>query len=293
MAFQLAWVQALSGDTPIEYSAALDRAAVLGSMFSREGVHDLRGGHLKVTQRTAGPNMQVEVAIGRAAVFGDDISDQGTYIITNTTPAFVTIPAAPGSGVRIHRIIARVRDRSANGAWAANTYNWIPDIVADTGAGLQPEPPSAITLAYVTVATGATSVVNSMIEDRRKRNSVGTAEVTGAMGALYTGFSASDSTRPLRWQVNPDGWVQLSGWCRWNTTNASVAPGEQRTFGGTPLDDPAVKPPGIRDFPGTSVFGAIHYAVYPTGTLYFRLQQGVTLVSPGSWFSFDGCFYKL
>lgn len=287
-----AWMQATPGDTDVEYSASADRAAVLGAMFSREGVFDPRGGQMAVTQRAAGANFTVDVAAGRAAILGDDISDQGTYVVTNTTTYSVTIPAPPASGTRTHRIIARVRDHSADASWAANTYDWRPDIVPDTGTGLQPEPDSAITLATVAVPAGAGSVTNAMITDLRQRATVGSTAIDGSFGALYEGFIAADPTRPLRWSVNPDGWVQLSGWCRWNLGNTVVPAGEQRTMGGTPLNDPAIKPPGIRDFPGATVFGAVHYAVFPTGTLYFRLQSAVTLTT-AAWFSFDGCFYRI
>jgi len=288
-----AWMQAVTGDPDIPFSAADDRAAVLAAMFSREGVFDLRGGHLKVTQRAAGANMTVDVAPGRAAIQGDDLSDQGTYVVTNTTPYSLAVPAPPASGSRTHRVVAQVRDRSANANYAAGTYDWVPMLLADTGTGLKDEPPSAITLATVTVPSGAGSIVNSMIDDTpRKRASVGTAAVDGLFGALYAGFIASDTTRPLRWSVNPDGWVQLSGWVRWNEQNTFVQAGEQRTMGGTPLNDPAVKPPGIRDFPGTSVFGCVHYAVFPNGTIYFRFPNAITLTT-ASWFSFDGCFYRI
>ena len=285
-----AWMQAVTGDADIAYTAADDRAAVLGAMFSREGVYDLRGGDLKVTQRSAGANMTVEVAPGRAAIMGDDLSDQGTYVVTNTTPASVAVPAAPASGTRTHRVIARIRDKSADAAW--NVYDWTLELLADTGTGLRDEPDSAITLATVSVPAGTGSITNARIADVRKRASVGTAAVDGLWGALYTGFTASDSTRPLRWSVNPDGWVQLSGWVRWNMANTVVPAGEQRTMGGTPLNDPDVKPPGIRDFPGATVFGGTHYAVYPNGTLYFRFPHAVTLTT-ASWFSFDGCFYRI
>lgn len=287
-----AFMQAVSGDTDVSYSAQDFRASVLGAMFSREGVYDLRGGHLKVSQRLAGANMTVEVASGRAAIQGDDASDQGMYAVTNTTAYSLAVPAPPASGSRTHRIVAQLRDRSANASYAPNTYDWRPELLADTGTGLKVEPPSAITLATVTVPSGAGSITTTMISDARKRASVGTAAVDGLWGALYTGFIASDATRPLRWSVNPDGWVQLSGWVRWNLGNTVVPAGEQRTMGGTPLNDPAVKPPGIRDFPGASVFGCPHYAVFPNGTLYFRFPGQVTLTT-SSWFSFDGCFYRI
>lgn len=287
-----ALMQAVSGDTAISYSAQDFRATLLSAMFSREGVYDLRGGHLKVTQRALGANMTVDIATGRAAIQGDDLSDQGMYAVTNTTTYNLAVPAPPASGTRTHRVVAQLRDRLANASYAPNTYDWLPMLLADTGTGVPAEPPSAITLATIAVPAGAGSITTAMISDARKRASVGTAAVDGLFGALYEGFIASDATRPLRWSVNPDGWVQLSGWVRWNLGNTVVPAGEQRTMGGTPLNDPAVKPPGIRDFPGASVFGACHYAVFSTGTLYFRFPGSVTLTT-SSWFSFDGCFYRI
>jgi hypothetical protein len=286
-------LQPVSGDTAIPYSAQDFRATLLSAMFSREGVYDLRGGHLKVAQRALGANMTVEVAAGRAAIQGDDASDQGMYAVTNTTAYSLAVPAPPGSGSRTHRVVAQLRDRSANAAYAANTYDWLPMLLPDTGTGVPAEPASAITLSTVTVPAGAGSIVNSMISDARKRASVGTAAVDGLMGAFYSGYSPNDATRPCRWSVNPDGWVQLSGFLRWVEIPTTVPAGEQRTMGGTPLADPAVKPPGIRDFVGASIFGPVHYAVYPDGRIYHRFQQAVTYQTNGSWFSFDGCFYRI
>ena len=202
-----------------------------------------------------------------------------------------TAIGAPASGTRTHRVIARIKDKKHNGIWTV--YDWAIEVLQDTGSGIPALPNSAISLALVTIAAGQTSITNGNIADDRVPWSVGTKAIEGAFGALYAGFSASDASRPLRWSVNPDGWVQLSGWVRWNESNAVVPAGEQRTMGGTPLNDPAIKPPGIRDFPGASVFGPVHYAVYPTGTIYFRFQNSVTLTNPGTWFSFDGCFYRL
>ena len=285
-------MQAVTGDPDITYPASEFRASLMGAMFSREGVYDLRGGHLKVTQRSAGANMTVEVAPGRAAIQGDDTSDQGIYVVANTTPYSVAVPAAPASGSRTHRVIARIRDKSANASW--NVYDWVPELLADTGTGLRAEPPSAITLATVTVPAGAGSITNAMISDApRKRASVGTAAIDGAMGAFYEGFSANDATRPVRWSVNPDGWVQLSGFLRWVEINATYAAWTQQTMGGTPLNDPAIKPPGIRDFVGASSEGPVHYAVFPDGRIHFRYPYSITLRTNNSWFSFDGCFYRI
>lgn len=285
-----AWMQAASGDSsPVEYTAQADRL-VLQAMFSREGVLDLLGGGLKVVQRAEGANMTVDIQAGGAAIRGDDTSDQGTYQCTATTKENRSIPAAPGSGTRRHRVVARVRDKLANAG--LSDLDWVIEVLPDPGTGTPVQPDSAITLAYVNVAAAQVSVQTANIEDARSQASVGTPAMVGAWGAINSAWQASDATRPLRWEVNADGWVMLSGWVRWTGGNSPVPAGEQRTFAGTPFADPLVKPKGIRDFCGATIFGPMHYAVFPSGALYFRPQGAITNVF-GSWYSFDGCFYRL
>lgn len=285
-------LQPVTGDTTIQYSARELRSGLLGALYSREGVWDLRGGHLKVTQRGQGANMTVDVAPGRAAVFGDDASDQGAYSVNSTTTLNLSIPAPSSSSSRTHRIILRVRDRSENGSWAANTYDAVLQVQADTSAATA-LPPTAIALATVTTPANASSVTTAMIGDLRDRSSVGTAAVDGSMGAFYSGFAANDATRPCRWSVNPDGWVQLSGFLRWVDPDSTYGAWVQQTMGGTPLNDPAIRPPGIRDFCAATSWGPTHLAVYPNGAMFFRYPNAVTLRQNQSWFSFDGCFYRI
>ena len=287
-----AWMQATGGDSAIEYSAALDRR-VLQAVFSREGVKDKIGGSLHVRQRGAGANMSVDILAGECAIFGDDVSDQGAYQCTSTATENRTIPSPPGSGSRTHRVVARVRDKMHNGIWTG--YDWVIEVLQDTGSGTPAIPNSAISLGRVTVSSGQSSVTNAHITDDRGPWSVGTPALQGNFGAMYVGFQMNDPTRPLRWSVNPDGWVHLSGWVRWNDINTTVAANEARTFGGTPLSDPAVRPPAIRDFVGATAYGPLHYSVHPDGTLKFRPTVAITLQAGANpvWWSFDGCFYRL
>ena len=291
-----AWMQANTGDTAIEYTAQDDRR-LLRAIFSREGVRDKLGGDLKVSQRGAGANFSVDVAAGECAIYGDDVSDQGAYQCASTAienravfsdGAAIT---APATGSRVHRVVARIKDKKHNGLWTV--YDWAIEILQDTGTGTPAIPNSAIGLGRITIAAGQASITNANITDDRGPSSVGTPAIQGNFGALYAGFSANDATRPLRWQVNPDGWVMLSGFVRWIEPNTTVAALEQRTMGGTPLNDSLVKPAGFRDFPGTSSHGPTHYAVDGSGTVYFRFQNQITLTQNVSWFSFDGCFYRL
>lgn len=294
------FMQADDGDPEIEYSAQDFRLAITSSTYSREGVLAPELGQLRVSQRGAGPNMSVDIAAGFVVIEGDDVSDQGKYLMQSTATenrdefADGTSISAPGSGARTHRMVARVKDKLHNGLWSG--YEWEFELLQDDGSGTPDVPDSAVHLAFVDIEAGQSSITDADISNDPPRASVGTPARQGDFGAVYSGFEAVDSTRPLRWSVNPDGWVQLSGWVQWTDQNDSVSAGEQRTFGGSPLDHPAVRPPGIRDFCGATVYGAMHYAVHPDGHLSFRPASSITLTAAQggeSWFSFDGCFYRI
>lgn len=292
------YMQPASGDSAIQYSARQDRAGLLSSVFSREGVLDKDAGHLLVSQRSAGANMSVDVAAGRCAIFGDDISDQGTYLCTNTTPVNVTVPTRPASGSRTHRVIARIRDKLSNGVWSG--YDWTIELLADTGSGTPAQPNTAITLATVTVSSSATSVTNAMISDSRLRSSVGSPWLTGNMleSGFAAGYGTRDGTRPLTWMKNPDGWVFLSGWVARPADGGSYTPaGTFYRFDGSasinvaaPILPPEARPSGIRDATMMTSNGPAHIAFYPGGSCQFRFKAVEPAVT-GGWFSFDGiCF---
>lgn len=161
------WMQPGVGDPEMEYSALNDRVLVR-ALFHDEGIAapDVVFGALKVTQRSAGANFSVDVAAGRAVIFGDDVSGQGMYVVESDAVENVTIPAAPGSGTRTHRVVAQVRDKLHNSTdWS--TYEWTIDVLEDTGSGTPALPDSAISLATVAVSAGQVSVTNSHITDTR------------------------------------------------------------------------------------------------------------------------------
>jgi len=294
------YMAAAEGDPPIPYTAQMDRAGLLSSVFSREGVLNKDGGQLRVTQRGLGAAMSVDVAAGWCAIAGDDISDQGTYVCVSTTTQSLDIPAPPASGSRQHRVVAQVRDKLSNGSW--EVYDWTPVLVADTGTGLRPEPPSAITLAIVTVPANALAITNAMIGDERKRSSVGTPWQTGSWLAagVHENYGGRDPSRPLSWVRTPDGWVFLSGWFRRSgPTNSLVANtvyylDGQPASGGSPQPvlPPDARPTGIRDFIGLTSNGFVHYAVWPSGRISFRFNYNTQLVQNQTWFSFDNCSFR-
>lgn len=128
-----------------------------------QGVY--KGNDLNVTQRAAGANFSVDVASGIAGVIGDDVTSQGIYYAWNDATFNLVTPSAPGSGTRVHRVVAQIRDKLHNGTWT--TYDWTPVLLQDTGSGTPAEPASAVTLALVSIASGQLSVQNANITDKR------------------------------------------------------------------------------------------------------------------------------
>lgn len=148
------------------YPALNDRqsfAALLGS----EGVVDAStGGSLEVTERAAGANMSVDVAAGRGWVLGDSAGFQGYYVVANDAPVNLAVAASDATNPRKDIVIAEVRDAFYAGA----SNDWRLRVVTGTAAATPTEPAvpdTALKLAVVDVAAGATSVTNATITDSR------------------------------------------------------------------------------------------------------------------------------
>lgn len=171
-------MQAAGADPTFSYSA-LDHRAMYDALVTTEGV--ISG--LKAVQRAAGANFSVDVGAGFCVIAGDDVANQGKYLCQSTAVENVAIPSPPVSGSRIHRVIARVKDEAHEGTWS--TYEWTLECLEDTGSGTPALPDSAITLALVTVASGASNVSTGNIADGR-----GVAQ--GLPGRPYQAASASD-----------------------------------------------------------------------------------------------------
>lgn len=285
-------MQAMDGDDTFSYTAAELRAGLVGSIFSREGVIGPEYGALKMTEREAGPNFSIDVAPGQVAVFGDDVSDQGTYVCMNTAVYNLATPQPPATGSRRHRVVARVRDRAHNTAWTEGVYDWLPEIVPDTGAGTPPEPLTATTIGYVTIAAGASSVRTANIENKPVRATVGTADRVGTFDYLTPDYAPEDSNRPLRWRVNSDGWVSLAGFLRFKKPTTTARAGVTYGISKSPLPEP-IRPWGYRDFMGVTSFGFVHYAINLDWKITYRTFGNMPLVQNGTWWSFDGCGYLL
>lgn len=156
--------ETLTDDVDLLYTAQELRMyhTAIGTL-NGQGVY--KANDLQVTQRAAGANFSVDVASGIAGVIGDDVTSQGIYYAWNDAVFNVVTPSAPGSGTRVHRLVAQVRDKLHNGTWT--TYDWTPVLLQDTGGGTPAEPASAVTLALISISAGQLSVQNANITDKR------------------------------------------------------------------------------------------------------------------------------
>lgn len=156
------FMQAATGDTPIEYTAT-DYRRLLDAIWLTEGV--MSGEHLKVTQRASGANFSVDVQLGIGLIQGDTVTNQGKYLVVSNGVVNLTTPNAPASGARSHRVIARIRDKLNDGS--QTSYTWSLELLEDIGSGQPGLPNSAISLATVTIASGQSNVSNSNITELR------------------------------------------------------------------------------------------------------------------------------
>lgn len=134
---------------------------------------------LAVSQRGAGANMSVDVAIGDAIIQRSD----GTYGHPAWNDAVYnrTIAAADGSNPRRDIVVMYIDYGQAPSTGVANNTNGVVKIisVSGTAAGSPVDPSNAtiqsavgsgnpfVRLARVRVAAGATSIANSVIDDLR------------------------------------------------------------------------------------------------------------------------------
>lgn len=149
----------------LSYSATLLRQ-LPDALWNRQGV--ISAPDLKVTQRSSGANMSVDVSAGKAVVQGTSNSIQGKYLCLSDAVTNVPIATAPGTGnSRIDIIVAQVRDDDQD---SGGNSDWI--ITAITGTpGSSPsvpaQPASSRLLAQIAVGANVTTIVNANISDKR------------------------------------------------------------------------------------------------------------------------------
>lgn len=152
---------------------AIDRRRWL-SLTHDEGVASATA--WKVSETAGAPSMAVAVAanVDMALVQGDAISQQGLYAIApHSGVATLTVAAADATNPRIDLIVLRAYDDTHDGSTFNKATLEIIAGAASAGAdhdnltGAPAVPGSAILLATLLVRTGAVSVLNTDLRDRR------------------------------------------------------------------------------------------------------------------------------
>lgn len=120
----------------------------------------------KVSQRGAGANFSVDVAIGEFVIQGDDQTNQGNYLGRITAIENAVVSAAPGSNSRYDLVTLRVNDPNAGG----NTGNTVSVVIVAGTPAASPSvpalPASSLPLAVIgPIATATASITNSLIND--------------------------------------------------------------------------------------------------------------------------------
>lgn len=179
------------------------------------------GGALAVSQRAAGANLSVDVAVGRALyeVTTTLLASNETHKILHDSTAVVNVPIATADATnpRIDIIVMKTDMTTAPDSSAGN----IPSITKITGtpAGTPAAPATPanhLKLADIAVAAGATTVVTANITDRRAFVTVNSQELADLARATVT--------TALRTDLNNDAPSWLGTVAGTNTLTGSATP---------------------------------------------------------------------
>lgn len=147
------------------------------SVGRQEGA--VTAGAYKVTQRSAGANLSVDVATDQGAflVQGDDVALQGLYQVAATAlKSNLDVAAANVTNPRVDQVVVEARDDAHKGDGITRARVYVLTGTPTSGATLDNAagttsraalPPSTARLAEFVVAAGATSIASAAIRDRR------------------------------------------------------------------------------------------------------------------------------
>jgi hypothetical protein len=163
-----------------EYSARLTRN--ITSLLAKEGVvgDTLAGAGFAASERAAAPAMQVDVSAGRAFVDGDDIPNQGNYLVVSEDVVEVPVPPADTAEDRIDLVVLRVLDSDA-GVVGDEAQVVLIEGTPDPSPTVPAVPDTAIALASVYVAANVIAILDADITDLRVLSQ--TALEAGARGS--------------------------------------------------------------------------------------------------------------
>lgn len=155
----MTWTSLLSRQL-IGGAATWDANTSAAAVSPLGGVFGGLGNPLKVTQQ-ASPNMSVQVNAGYCCV-PHLTQGHGAYLFGQVAQGTLTVASNSSGQTRVDIVIARVYDLGTSGSYCD------VEIVAGTpGSGQPATPGTSILLAAVSVASGASSVTNANITDKR------------------------------------------------------------------------------------------------------------------------------
>lgn len=293
-------------DNTATYPAGLDRMAIQAACG--QGVLGLTD--FKVSQRGAGANLSVDIAIGRAVVPESGANGWRSYLIalSGTVDNF-TMPAAPAGGTnRYDTVYAIARDTTNGGA--AN--DWIFGVVQGAGSGGTPvisnPPAGGLRLADVLRTGGTSSVVTADILDNREFAMTGSPAScvlwrTNATVSIATGITASNAitfdtihqdnrgmgnlgTHATYMEILENGVYTVTGGIRWQASS----PGERRCFVGISKNTIGGRHRSFDKVENSIPAGSGQFAQFVTFTNYLvvgdRLYLGAAQ-SSGATLNFD------
>ena len=137
---------------------------LLAALYRTEGVID---SGLAVSERGAGANLSVDVAVGQCVVTGDTTGTQGRYLVTSDAVENVTISAADPSNPRIDLIVVQVDDDAVDGGGQNRAQIEVVTGTPASSPSVPATPTSALPLAQVAVAASETQIQDADITDVR------------------------------------------------------------------------------------------------------------------------------
>lgn len=174
-----------------------DWQASLQDFISQAGVVDLAGGDAEVTE-IGTPAMKVEVAAGRIYVENSSWTQNSFepkyYTVTADDSEELDISSNPSGSTRIDLICQKIDKITTPNDTASNVAPLI--VVEGTpGAGVPATPADHEALAEVTVASGASSIVNANINDVRRQVQLDVALIDTSTLVTLTGTQTLTNKR--------------------------------------------------------------------------------------------------
>jgi hypothetical protein len=182
-------------------AAVWDANASATAVNPMSGVFPGPGSPLGVTQ-AASPAMSVLVNAGYCAV-AHLTQGHGAYIFGQLSQGTLTVAANSSGQTRIDLVLARVYDLGNS-----SSYCDIEIVEGTPGAGQAATPGTSLLLATVTVASGATSITNGSITDKRAYTAAPGGILPAATGAAPPAVAGQvvydTSTGALQRATSPD-----------------------------------------------------------------------------------------